>query len=33
VPSLIRRLAVKGLGGRAVEEMDGSHHRLSLVDC
>jgi hypothetical protein len=33
VPGLIRRLAVKGLGGRAVEEMDDSHHRLSRVDC
>jgi hypothetical protein len=33
VPGLIRRLAVKGPGRRAVEEMDDSHHRLSLVDC
>jgi hypothetical protein len=33
VPGLVRRLAVKGLGGRAVEEMDDSHHRLPLVDC
>ena len=32
MPSLIRRLAVKGLSGRVVEEMDGSHHRLSVVD-
>jgi len=28
VPGLVRRFVVKGLGGRAVEEMDGSHHRL-----
>jgi hypothetical protein len=33
MPGLVRRLVVKGLGGRAVEEMDDSHHRLSLVDC
>jgi hypothetical protein len=33
VPGLVRRLAVKGLGGQAVEEMDGSHHHLPLVDC
>jgi hypothetical protein len=33
VPGLIWCLAVKGLGGRAVEEMDDSHHRLPLVDC
>ncbi len=33
MPGLVRRLAVKGLGGRAVEEMDGSHHRLPPVDC
>jgi hypothetical protein len=24
---LVRCLAIKGLGGRAVEEMDDSHHR------
>jgi len=30
---LVWRLAIKGLGGRAVEEMDGSHHRLCPVDC
>jgi hypothetical protein len=33
VPGLVRRLAIKGLGGPAVEEMDDSHHRLPLVDC
>ena len=32
VLGLVRRLAVKGLGGRAVEEMDDSHHRLPPVD-
>ena len=33
VLGLVRRLAVKGPGGRAVEEMDGGHHRLPPVDC
>ena len=33
VPCLVWHLAIKGLGGRAVEEMDGSHHRLPLVNC
>ena len=33
VPGLVRRFAVKGLGGRAVEEMDDSHYRLPPVDC
>ena len=33
VPGLVRRFVVKGLGGRAVEEMDDSHHRLPPVDC
>ena len=32
VPGLVRRLAIKGLGGQAVEEMDSSHHCLTLVD-
>jgi hypothetical protein len=33
VLGLVQHLAIKGLGGRAVEEMDGSHHCLPLVDC
>jgi len=33
MPGLVPRLAIKGLGGRAVGEMDGNHHRLPLVDC
>jgi hypothetical protein len=28
VSGLVQCFAVKGLGGRAVEEMDDSHHRL-----
>ena len=32
VLGLIRRFAVKGLGERAVEEMDDSHYRLPPVD-
>jgi hypothetical protein len=32
VPSLVRRSAVESLGGRAVEDVDSHHHRLSPED-
>jgi hypothetical protein len=32
MPSLVWRLAVEGLGGGAVEQLDSSHHRLTPVD-
>jgi len=32
VPGLVWRLAVEGLGGGAVEQVDGGHHRLTPVD-
>jgi hypothetical protein len=32
IPSLVRRAAVESLGGRAVEDVDSRHHRLSPKD-
>jgi hypothetical protein len=32
MPSLVRHPAVESLGGRAVEDVDGRHHRLSPED-
>jgi hypothetical protein len=32
MPSLVRRPAVERLGRRAIEDVDGRHHRLSLED-
>jgi hypothetical protein len=33
MPSLVWCLAVEGLGGRAVEQVNNVHHHLTLVDC
>jgi hypothetical protein len=33
VPGLVWHLAIEGLGGGAVEQVDDSHHRLTLVEC
>jgi hypothetical protein len=32
MPSLVRHPTVESLGGRAVEDVDNHHHRLSLDD-